>query len=235
MSRNLCRVDCHQCESKVVLTGNLYRLPDDHFAEPGMIVSDAHCSRCSARYTAWVGPPRPERRGRGFDIDTLYAVGFYDLSYRGNFNDEPIDGDLPGRPDKTSPTRSANRPGFKHVRDAIWAAGRIHAGMTGCRSACKRDQACACRGIAAGNLAPVYEFLPGSLGSGSSEVAKMIQESCHADIIAAVDSFAHARATNDLPKGDNALPDGHAPRPRERDYRQVNADTVTDQHGRRTI
>lgn len=92
MSRNLCRLDCYICQAPVTMTGTPYRLPDDHIHCAGLVVCDAECSACEARYTAWLGggsaPPRDPYRG---------DAGFYDLSFRSTFNDEPGTEDVPNR------------------------------------------------------------------------------------------------------------------------------------------
>lgn len=50
----------------------------------GMLIAHAECSRCKAKYTAWV------ERGHGSD-----RMIFTDLSFRSTFNDEPGPDDLP--------------------------------------------------------------------------------------------------------------------------------------------
>jgi hypothetical protein len=56
-----------------------------------MLVANATCPNCQARYLAWVARI-PYRR------EWLSYEGYEDLSYRSTFNDEPGLGDLP-KPD----------------------------------------------------------------------------------------------------------------------------------------
>lgn len=96
MSCNLCEVTCVRCGTEVRAAGQSYRLPDDHWSKPGLLVVDAECPICQARYTAWLVDPRGYRGLSGWrpsqeDIDR----GFYDLSFRSTFNDESGPTDLP--------------------------------------------------------------------------------------------------------------------------------------------
>lgn len=90
MSRNLSTTCCYHCGADVVLVGPERPL-EGHGTYEGMIVADAECPVCLASYLAWVGPPpndpHDDRRGG--------EQGFYDLSYRHSFNDEPDERDLP--------------------------------------------------------------------------------------------------------------------------------------------
>lgn len=95
MSRNLAKRECSRCESKVAICGPIYRLPRDHFACPDMLVADADCTVCQAHYTAWLGPTHDRIGTREHDLENVRCFGFYDLSYRASFNDEPGKGDLP--------------------------------------------------------------------------------------------------------------------------------------------
>ena len=92
MSRNLCRTDCYFCEGVVLLQEEPRKIRSDdcgaYFDEyDGMIVANAECGDCEAKYLAWVyrHPPIPP------DWDGE----FYDLSFRFTFNDEPGEDDLP--------------------------------------------------------------------------------------------------------------------------------------------
>lgn len=89
MSRNLACVDCDQCHAEVNLTGKPYPFARNWPEYDGMIIADAECSECRTRYTAWIGRPYPA------GMNNLRERGFYDLSYRSTFNDEPGDSDLP--------------------------------------------------------------------------------------------------------------------------------------------
>lgn len=97
MSRNLCRQTCDVCGSGVKRTGRIYSLGGGD----GDLVSDASCSVCGAKYTAWVGPHcvKPgigEPYGsRECDLALVREYGFFDLSYRSTFNDEPGLDDVP--------------------------------------------------------------------------------------------------------------------------------------------
>lgn len=94
MSCNLGRVTCARCGTEVRAGGQSYRLPDDHGSMAGLLVVDAECPICQARYTAWLverDPGSCRRAHTKEDIDR----GFYELSFRSTFNDEPGPGDLP--------------------------------------------------------------------------------------------------------------------------------------------
>lgn len=95
MSRNLCMTNCRQCEQAVEITGHRYNLPYNHFACPGLTVADAKCVSCGTRYTAWIGATSHGYGGREMDRRLVEAHGFYDLSYRSSFDDEPGEDDLP--------------------------------------------------------------------------------------------------------------------------------------------
>lgn len=99
MSRNLARTSCRRCDGKVIVTGPRYVLPNDHFACPAMTVADAECQRCRARYTAWIGytvlTPVGQYGSREVDKELVREHGFFDLSFRSTFNDEPGDDDMP--------------------------------------------------------------------------------------------------------------------------------------------
>lgn len=95
MSRNLCRTDCDVCGAEPVTLGAIRRITKEdagrYFHEyQGMLVADAECPDCNARYLAWVKPAPGHRETHGF-----YGPIYYDLSYRSTFNDEPGPEDLP--------------------------------------------------------------------------------------------------------------------------------------------
>lgn len=96
MSRNLNSVSCMRCRTEVRAAGQSYRLPDDHWSMPGLLLVDAECPVCQARYSAWVvdNDCRGTMRRRHINQEDKDR-GFYDLSYRSTFNDEPGPGDLP--------------------------------------------------------------------------------------------------------------------------------------------
>jgi hypothetical protein len=99
MSRNIGNTDCAICNATVVLCGEPHPITPDEAGGyiryfEGMIVADAVCMRCDAKYLAWV--KRAKRMERSWMRDD-YTRPFFDLSYRNSFNDEPADGDLPPR------------------------------------------------------------------------------------------------------------------------------------------
>ena len=102
MSRNLCQTNCDRCGLREFELGEIYCLPEDHWCCPGMQVRDVTCKVCLTAYTGWVGPMGDAglyggpgygaREGEKADVKRL---GFYDLSYRSTFNDEPGVEDVP--------------------------------------------------------------------------------------------------------------------------------------------
>lgn len=93
MSRNLCRTNCRTCESSVVICGIPYK-GTGHYKD-GLWMADAICTICETKYTAWIGPSSESYGGREVDRNMVREHGFYDLSYRSTFNDEPGKEDLP--------------------------------------------------------------------------------------------------------------------------------------------
>lgn len=95
MSRNLCKILCDFCDSAVVLDETPRPIsPNDTgprmFDEySGMVVANATCTLCEAKYLAWITFPARWRETR------IPERPFYDLSFRDSFNDEPGDADLP--------------------------------------------------------------------------------------------------------------------------------------------
>ncbi len=98
MSRNIAKTTCDHCGSRVVVTGRLHPITKEeahvYFKEfEGLIVADAECSVCRAKYIAWCD----YSTCRGIHNDPRRCQGvqpFWDLSYRSTFNDEPGDKDL---------------------------------------------------------------------------------------------------------------------------------------------
>lgn len=91
MSRNLCQTSCYFCGGVVTIVEAERALSEKdagcYFPEfVGMIVANAECFDCEAKYLAWVRDI-PGRRHR--------AEPFEDLSFRSTFNDEPGLDDLP--------------------------------------------------------------------------------------------------------------------------------------------
>lgn len=94
MSRNLCEVVCGRCNAEPTMVEQpreITRVEMGRYADEfrGMIVANAECPRCQARYLAWVDRI-PHRRD-----PYRCEAGFCDLSYRSTFNDEPGEDDLP--------------------------------------------------------------------------------------------------------------------------------------------
>lgn len=93
MSRNLGDTDCAICHDTVVLCGAPHLITREeagrYFNEyDGMVVADAACVRCDAKYLAWV---KRKQWTRAPDDKRP----FEDLSFRKAFNDEPSPEDLP--------------------------------------------------------------------------------------------------------------------------------------------
>lgn len=104
MSRNLCATECYFCRGRVVLEeaprpiveAEAGRYFDEY---EGMLVANAHCYECRAKYLAWVdGSGRHGGTcGDRYPSSAGYADGqtFGDLSFRSTFNDEFGQDDLP--------------------------------------------------------------------------------------------------------------------------------------------
>lgn len=95
MSRNLLQTRCERCGSRVRMTEPPREItPADagrYFHDyKGMIVANAECSVCHARYLAWV----KTSSAMGW-YQSAPEGGFFDLSFRSTFNDEPGEEDLP--------------------------------------------------------------------------------------------------------------------------------------------
>lgn len=93
MSRNLGDTSCAICHRDVVLCGEPHPITAEEAGRyldeyRGMVVADAVCSFCDAKYMAWV---KRAKWSRGYE-DTR---PFIDLSFRRAFNDEPAPEDLP--------------------------------------------------------------------------------------------------------------------------------------------
>ena len=99
MSRNLCMTHCNDCPAPRVFLVEPPRLAteDDcgryYKNHVGLLVANAECALCGAKYLAWVDDRECDngRYGSRFDAEREY----YDLSYRSTFNDEPGPDDLP--------------------------------------------------------------------------------------------------------------------------------------------
>lgn len=93
MSRNILDTSCKICHRDVVLCGEQHAITRDeagvYFDEyMSMVVADAVCKYCDAKYLAWV----VSRPGARYPSS---GDPFYDLSFRKSFNDEPAPEDLP--------------------------------------------------------------------------------------------------------------------------------------------
>ena len=102
MSRNLGGTTCAFCDGEVKLAEptRFIRREDcgiyfDEYA--GMLVAEAECADCMAKYIAWVDErPRQKLYSWGPHPRTpADGPGFFDLSHRSTFNDEPGPLDMP--------------------------------------------------------------------------------------------------------------------------------------------
>jgi len=102
LSRNLGKKNCDYCGGDVTLVGSVAPITEKqahrYFDEfEGMLVADAQCSRCEAKYLAWVDQRpcvNPIHRG-GHSYGHSPDEPFFDLSFRSTFNDEPGAADKP--------------------------------------------------------------------------------------------------------------------------------------------
>jgi hypothetical protein len=97
VSRNTCNTSCSICHDDVMLEGEPGPITRDEagpyfdeYDRQGLVVANASCIGCRAKYLAWV------RIGGRFPREP-YEGGppFIDLSFRAAFNDEPAPEDLP--------------------------------------------------------------------------------------------------------------------------------------------
>ncbi len=105
MSSNLCMTDCRFCGGPVRRTGPTRALGAGLRYHAGMVVADAECRLCRAKYVAWVDdrmvPPEATRWGSTKPRASAYELHedpddyFFDLSFRHTFNDEPGEDDMP--------------------------------------------------------------------------------------------------------------------------------------------
>ncbi len=98
MSRNLLKDECYFCGGAVVLDEERRPItPGEagvYFAEyEGMLVANARCPDCEAKYLAWVD--ERTRKQSAYWARGPADCGFMDLSFRSTFNDEPGADDLP--------------------------------------------------------------------------------------------------------------------------------------------
>ena len=105
MSRNLASTHCDFCGAYPVLIEDPRPITKEeagrYFNEyEGMLVANADCPFCWAKYLAWVDESgRSTESLRGIRPQVPYSDGvpFFDLSFRSTFNDEPGDEDRPER------------------------------------------------------------------------------------------------------------------------------------------
>jgi hypothetical protein len=106
MSRNLCQTNCDGCgyDGVELLEAPRPIRADEcgpYFPEyEGMLVANAECVYCAAKYLAWVN--ETTRKNKMHYRDWRYPgkepwddKPFVDLSWRAAFNDEPAEEDLP--------------------------------------------------------------------------------------------------------------------------------------------
>lgn len=109
MSRNLCETHCDFCKGDVTLDEAARPITEPeagpYFPEfRGMLVANATCRVCKAKYLAWVDErPTGKSWTRHAEAD---GRGFHDLSFRAAFNDEPAEEDLPEFKIEMVPQRS---------------------------------------------------------------------------------------------------------------------------------
>lgn len=95
MSRNLGQTNCYYCPGEIKLVESPRTITKEEmggysqFTE--MIVANAECATCAAKYLAWIEIPGDTYLTRRPN-DTRE---FSDLSFRSTFNDEPGEDDLP--------------------------------------------------------------------------------------------------------------------------------------------
>jgi hypothetical protein len=99
MSRNLCQIDCEFCKGVVTLDEPARPITKaetgSYFPEyGGMLVANATCRLCKAKYLAWVDE-RPSGKSWARHTEDDNKLGFHDLSFREAFNDEPANADMP--------------------------------------------------------------------------------------------------------------------------------------------
>jgi hypothetical protein len=99
MSRNLCQRNCEFCPGVPTFDEKPRPITEAdagrYFPEyKGMLVANATCPLCEAKYLAWVDEA-PRDTGWSVFRRPSEDEPFVDLSFRSTFNDEPGDDDLP--------------------------------------------------------------------------------------------------------------------------------------------
>lgn len=104
MSRNLCSTSCAICHAEVLLEEPPRPATatdvGPHYADRyvgALVVANAKCRACEAKYLAWVSHDFLSGGGCSRWQRQPYEGGppFVDLSFRAAFNDEPAAADLP--------------------------------------------------------------------------------------------------------------------------------------------
>ncbi len=104
MSRNLATQTCYFCDTYPVLEEEPRPITKDDAGVyyddyQGMLVANAHCPQCLAKYLAWVKEGAHFREKYGGRESVLADYGdeatHIDLSFRSTFNDEPSEDDIP--------------------------------------------------------------------------------------------------------------------------------------------
>lgn len=147
MSRNLARTDCRQCDGVVKLVG----VPRRQFVGTDWSIwaADAECVACDAQYAAWIGPtPDGDYGSRMTDKLLLADHGFYDLSYRSTFNDEPGPTDIPPSSEEwqrgfRALADLADKREFKAVVQPFPPASSLHSGVPFVSASCEGEK-CFC-------------------------------------------------------------------------------------------
>lgn len=99
MSRNIGSTSCEFCPGAVVCEEAprpiTRKEAGPYFEEyEGMLVADAECKDCCAKYLAWL-KSAPRGYQESVRVDDSGRLLPFDLSYRSTFNDEPGEADLP--------------------------------------------------------------------------------------------------------------------------------------------
>lgn len=134
MSRNLCETSCSWCNGEVILEEAGRPILEEecgaYFREyRSMLVANAHCRECEAKYLAWVDWP-----GNSYWTNKGDRA-FMDLSFRSTFNDEPGLEDQP----KYMIEVVRHRVPYDAARDGRWGSYMTHhylAGENGHRWGC---------------------------------------------------------------------------------------------------
>ena len=94
VSRNIGETACNFCNGRVETCEaprEITRADAGRYFEEfeGMLVANANCVDCKAKYLAWVDESERKRYPRYIDSRQMGPGAFHDLSFRSTFNDEP--------------------------------------------------------------------------------------------------------------------------------------------------